>query len=218
MIWQAAYLGDPAVEKRMDHNESIVSPEITRDRRNGRPGSDWDGFNSEAMPYLPDLHRTANWLTRNKEDAEDLVQETLFNAMRSFQQYQRGTNCRAWLMTIMYNLNARRLSKLNRMKFIDDPDGLIARALPFFPSPSDDTLDTRLLTGLRKMPDYFREAVVMSDVHEYSYREISSVLSVPIGTVMSRISRGRQILRKELSGVINNQESSFRPQNSTLLR
>ncbi len=167
--------------------------------------SDWDGFDSEAMPYLLDLKRTANWLTRNREDAEDLVQETLFHAMRSFHRYQRGTNCRAWLMTIMHNLNFKRLGKINRMKYVDDPDGSVVNELTYVPSPSEEKLDIRILAGLKNLPDCFRMAVVLSDVYEFSYKEISSALNVPIGTVMSRISRGRRFLRKELSGFFNNQ-------------
>lgn len=202
MIWQEVHRAVRWRRKLMKEIESAASLEVTGSGRNAENNTDWDGFISEAMPCLPDLKRTAIWLTRNMEDAEDLVQETLFNAMRSFRHYRQGTNCRAWIMAIMYNLNAKRLGKMNRIKYVDDPDGTITMNLPYVAPPSEDVLDAYLLIGLRNMPSCFRTAVVMSDVYDYSYKEISIAMNVPIGTVMSRISRGRRYLRKELSGLL----------------
>lgn len=166
--------------------------------------SKWQNFQSEAMPSVPELNRVALWLTKNKSDAEDLVQETLLQALKSFHQYRLGTNCRAWLTTIMYNLNAKRLQKIARFKFVDDPEGKLTAAIPAFPSISPEITDASLMTGLQNLPESFRQVLILSDVQDFSYKEISSTLKIPLGTVMSRLSRGRSILRQQLSGFAAN--------------
>lgn len=158
---------------------------------------EWEVFNDEVLPLLADLRRTAIWLTRDCDETEDLLQETLVSAMRSFHNYNPGTNCRAWLITIMRRLNIRRLSRMRRVSWVDDPEGALAD-VAFTPPPSQAISDKKLTAGLNRLPKYFRDVVVLSDVGDFSYREILDALNVPIGTVMSRLSRGRSILRREL--------------------
>ncbi len=159
----------------------------------------WLDFESEAMPFMADLFRVALWQTRDKTAAEDLVQETLFQAMRSFHRYELGTNCRAWLMTIMHNLNLKRLQKLGRMKLVDDPEDKLMETIPFEPSIPESLTDDEVIIALKRVPDPFRDVIVLSDVEEFSYKEIAEILGVPIGTVMSRLYRGRKVLRQELA-------------------
>ena len=159
----------------------------------------WNDFETEVMPFVPDLYRLGYWLTRDKTDAEDLVQETLMNSLKSFHRYELGTNIRAWLTTIMYNLNAKRLQKAGRLKVVDDPEEKLAETVPFEPSIPQNITDEDVLNALKNMPENFRHVVLLADIEEYSYKEIASILGLPIGTVMSRISRGRKVLRQELA-------------------
>lgn len=161
----------------------------------------WSGFESEAMPLLPDIFRFAMWLTRNKQDAEDLVQETMFQAMRSFHRYEAGTNCRAWLMAVMHNMNLKRLRKMGRLKKEESLDDEIADTIMLEPSVPDKLEDRQIIEALHNLPDTFKAVVILSDIEEFSYKEISQVLDIPIGTVMSRLNRGRKFLRQELAQV-----------------
>ena len=159
----------------------------------------WADFEAEAMPHMKSLFRSAMWLTRDRDLAEDLVQETMFEAIRSFHRYELGTNCKAWLTTIMHNLNSKRLYKLGRMKIVDDPEERLAETIPFEPSVPETITDEEVITAIRKVPDRFRDVIILADVEEFSYKDIASILGVPIGTVMSRLYRGRRVLRQELT-------------------
>jgi len=101
----------------------------------------WSDFEAEAMPLTPDLYRIAMWLTRNREEAEDLVQETFFQALKSFHRYETGTNCRAWLATIMYHLNSKRLQKMGRIKLVDEGEEKLAQTIPFEPQMPETLTD-----------------------------------------------------------------------------
>lgn len=159
----------------------------------------WRHFESEAMPLLPDLFRTAMWLARNRDEAEDLVQETMFQAMRSFHSYQMGTNCKAWLTRILYVQNVRRLQKVLRLKLVQDVDDEIAHTIPFEPQIPQEIADEEVIAAIGRLPDIYRIVLVLADVEELSYKEISSIMDIPMGTVMSRLSRGRRVLRIELA-------------------
>lgn len=159
----------------------------------------WNDFENEAMPYMADLFRVAVWLTRNKDEAEDLVQETFVQALKSFHRYQRGTNCRAWLMTILYNLNLKRLQRSRRFMMVDDPEERLAEVIPFEPQIPQTITDEEVIEALGNVSENFRQVVILSDVEDFSYKEIASILNLPIGTVMSRLSRGRKALRTELA-------------------
>jgi RNA polymerase sigma-70 factor, ECF subfamily len=171
----------------------------------GPGGGDSDTFTADALSYVDSLYGTALRLTRRAADAEDLVQETYLKAFRASRQFQRGTNLKAWLFTILHNTfrNMKRHDGRNPVDVNSEtveqavdvrageqtPEQLLTRA----------TLDADLQKALDALPDAFRQAVWLRDVEEFSYAEIASMLEVPIGTVMSRISRGRRMLYDRLS-------------------
>lgn len=158
----------------------------------------WEDFEKEALPHLENLFRTARWLVRDREEAEDLAQETFAQALKSFHRYERGTNCRAWLTQILYHLNSNRKRKLGRMKIVEDTEEMIAETVAFEPEIPQNVTDEEVLAALEKVPQSFREIVILADVEEFAYREIAEMLQIPAGTVMSRLHRGRKMLRVEL--------------------
>ena len=164
----------------------------------------WADFENEAIPHMPDLFRVARWLVRGSDEAEDLVQETLSQALRSFHRYERGTNCRAWMTKIMYHVNGKRLRKLGKLRIVEDTEEMIAETIAFEPSIPQNVRDEDVLAALEKIPDSFRQIVILADVEEFAYREIADMLLIPAGTVMSRLHRGRKLLRVELAGFARN--------------
>jgi len=161
--------------------------------------NNWSGFEEEALPHLNDLFRIARWMVRDREEAEDLVQETLSQALRSFHRYERGTNCRAWMTKIMYHVNGKRLRKLGRLKLVEDTEEMIAETVAFEPSIERNLTDEDVLSAVKRVPETFRQVVLLADVEEFSYKEIAEITQIPIGTVMSRLHRGRKLLRNELA-------------------
>lgn len=176
-------------------------------RRSPAPSGAED-FSAEALQFLEPLFATAMRLTRNRADAEDLVQDTYVKAFRHSGQFKRGTNLRAWLYTILHNTwrNRRRDASRDAVEVdseqveqaaegaggsepVDTPERILMRS----------TLDADLQAALDELPDAFRQAVWLRDVEEFTYAEIAEMLNVPIGTVMSRISRGRRMLFEKLS-------------------
>ena len=158
-----------------------------------------ENFKMEAMPFTPDLFRVAMFLKRNRDSAEDLLQETMMQALRSFHRYKMGTNCKAWLTTIMYNTHYKQLRKQTNLKLVADTEEKIAQTIPFEASIPQQLTDEDVLEALEKVPEIFREIVVLCDVEGFSYKEISLIMDVPMGTVMSRLHRGRRVLRGELA-------------------
>jgi RNA polymerase sigma-70 factor (ECF subfamily) len=170
----------------------------------GDHGPKVDPFEAEALSYIDGWYGTALRLTRNAADAEDLVQETYYKAFRSSHQFERGTNLKAWLFTILHNTsrNARRHAGRDPVA-VDSEIVEVAAAQPGrSESPEEillrSTLDADLQEALDSLPPAFREAVWLRDVEEFSYAEIARMLEVPVGTVMSRISRGRHGLYDRL--------------------
>jgi RNA polymerase sigma-70 factor (ECF subfamily) len=162
-------------------------------------GSDWERFESEAMPHVASLFRIARWLTRNQTDAEDLLQETLMEALRSFHRFMQGTNCRAWLVTIMYHHQNKRRRAATHLQLVTDADERIAETIAFEEPTPQNLTDEDVISALRRIPRTFQEVVVLADVEGFTYKEIATATQIPIGTVMSRISRGRKLLRSELA-------------------
>jgi len=168
------------------------------------PGGSADSFEDQALGFLDALYGTALRLTRNPADAEDLVQDTYLKAFRSADQFQPDTNLKAWLFTILHNtfLNTRRRVGKEPIVESEIVEQAAATVLGGGPSPEQllirDTIDADLQDALDQLPDVFREAVWLRDVEEFSYAEIASMLAVPVGTVMSRISRGRRLLYDHL--------------------
>ena len=170
-----------------------------------------DEFTREALSYVDSLFGTALRLTRRPSDADDLVQDTYLKAFRSASQFQRGTNLKAWLFTILHNTfrNMRRHDGRNPVDVDSEYVEQAPARAPNEYSPEEiltrATLDADLQAALDALPEAFRQAVWLRDVEELTYAEIAGVLGVPIGTVMSRISRGRRALYERL------QASRLRP-------
>ena len=168
---------------------------------------DADAFASEALGLLEPLFATALRLTRNRSDAEDLVQDTYVKAFRFADRFERGTNLKAWLYTILHNTWRNRRRDASRDTVEVDSERVEQAAAFDGPAAHDTpehillraTLDADLQAALDELPEAFREAVWLRDVEEFSYAEIAEMLGIPIGTVMSRISRGRRLLFERLS-------------------
>ena len=164
------------------------------------------------MPHLADLYRTASLLLRDRHEAEDLIQDTYLEAWKSFHRFEMGTNCRAWLFKIMFHRLhhvRRRLVKTSRVVMIDDPDGQVELAAE--PVVPQEIRDEDVLNALAKVAVEFRDIVLLADVEEFSYKEIAETLRIPLGTVMSRLSRGRKLLRQELAEVARSYGIDPRP-------
>jgi RNA polymerase sigma-70 factor (ECF subfamily) len=160
-----------------------------------------EGFEAEAMPHMDDLFRAATSMLRSRTEAEDVVQETYFQAWKSFHRFEPGTNCRAWLFKILFHVIQHQRRKWYRFKFIDEGEEVLEHTLTYEPPVSQDLSDEDVLAAFRKIPETYREVVLLSDVYEFSYKEIHETLNIPMGTVMSRLSRGRNLLRAHLTDV-----------------
>jgi RNA polymerase sigma-70 factor (ECF subfamily) len=169
-------------------------------------------FSELAMDYMPSLYTAALRMTRNPADAEDLVQETYLKAYRAFGSFTEGTNLKAWLYRILTNtyINTYRAKKRRPEESdIDDLENFyLYRRLGGLEGASagrsaeDEVLDhfteTEVKEAIEALPEQFRMAVLLGDVEGFSYKEIAEILDVPIGTVMSRLHRGRRALQKRL--------------------
>jgi RNA polymerase sigma-70 factor (ECF subfamily) len=159
----------------------------------------WSAFEREVLPHADRLFRLAMWFERNRADAEDAVQDTMMQALRSFHRYQPGTNCRAWLATILQRVISNRRRARGRSILVSDPDDGFASMVPFVPPVPQHLTDEEMLQALRRLPVPFQEVVVLCDVEELTYKEAAEALAIPLGTVMSRLHRGRAHLRAELA-------------------
>jgi RNA polymerase sigma-70 factor (ECF subfamily) len=162
-----------------------------------------DSFEELAMPLFDQLYNFAQWLTQNREEAEDLVQETYAKALKGFSSFQLGTNFRAWMYRILRNtfLTSRTGLKATMTVPLDQEEAGPELAV------EGDTPETILFeranrellqSAIDALPVYFREILLLCEVEEMSYQEIAETLSIPVGTVMSRLSRARKMLRDRL--------------------
>jgi len=160
-------------------------------------------FEELAMPMVNSVYNMARWLTRNDHDAEDLMQETYLKAFRSFASFQVGTNFRAWIFKILRNtfLKSCPLRKRRLTVGLDSEE----QALPAFATCTtpeslfiESSSIAALRTAIEELPAVCRQVILMCDVEQASYKEIAEVLSIPIGTVMSRLARARRALREAL--------------------
>ncbi|MBK8250584.1 MAG: sigma-70 family RNA polymerase sigma factor [Gemmatimonadetes bacterium] len=169
--------------------------------------ADWarEGFEAAAQRQLPPLYSFALKLSRNPDDAEDLVSDTYLRALERWHQFRPGTNMRAWLFTILYHVFVSRKRRISAREVLstDDPESpvgpetLVGDADPegaFY----DSFIDEEIVASIEALPSEYRTAVLMSDVHGMRYAEIAEVLGVPEGTVKSRLFRGRRILQRRL--------------------
>ena len=172
--------------------------------------ADQQAFAAAAMQYAPQLYNAALRMTRNRADAEDLVQETYLRAYRSYATFEAGTNLRAWLFRILTNtfINKYRRGGLERQVFEGpdaDPlvDGWVSASTMRQLRNAEDValmpiVEAEVQKALDALPTEFRLAVVLSDVEEFTYEEIAQIMGCPIGTVMSRLHRGRKLLQRAL--------------------
>lgn len=201
-------------------------PRAGRPRDSGAPVSPREsqplgkpGFAGEALPWMDAVHRFALRLTRNSAEAEDLVQETYLRAFRSWDQFERGSNCRSWLFTICRNTHLHERDRASSRYEMTETDAtgegdrsrsLVDQRALAGQSPDDffnQIVDERLLDAIDALPDEFRETLILSDLADLTYTEISDVLEVPIGTVKSRLFRARRQLRETL--LVHGIESAY---------
>jgi RNA polymerase sigma-70 factor (ECF subfamily) len=172
--------------------------------------ADRANFERDAMGYAPQLYSAALRMTRNPSDAEDIVQETFLKAYRGYDTFKEGTNLKAWLYRILTNTYINRYRKLQRrpsevelgelqdlylFKRLGEESGAERSTED---SVLETMVDTDIKEALEALPEKFRMPVLLADVEEFSYKEIAEILDVPIGTVMSRLHRGRKALQKKL--------------------
>ena len=163
-------------------------------------------FETEALVHLDALYSFALKLSRARDDAEDLVSDTLLRALERWDQYRLGTNIRAWLFTILYHVFVSRKRRIDARE-VPEGDGdtgwstkdAVGEADPegrFY----DSFLDDEIILAIEALPDEYRTAVVLSDIKELRYAEIAHLLGIPEGTVKSRLFRGRRLLQRKLRG------------------
>jgi RNA polymerase sigma-70 factor, ECF subfamily len=155
-------------------------------------------FESTALPHTGDLFRTALALLGNRAEAEDAVQDCMLQAWKSFHRFQPGTNCRAWLYKILFHVVSHHRRRTRRLVLGEDPQ-ILEETLQASPPIPETLTDEDVLAAIQKMPAQYSEVVLLADVHEFTYKEIQETLGIPIGTVMSRLSRARDHLRRQLS-------------------
>lgn len=168
-------------------------------------------FQEDALPLLDSLYAGALRMTRNPADAEDLVQETMLRAYRAFDRFEAGTNLKAWLFRILTNayintyrkkqrepkkVSADELEDFDLFQELKDHDPAFTRSAETV--VLDSLVDSDIIEALDDLPEQFRLAVVLSDLEDFSYAEMAEIMDVPLGTVMSRLHRGRKALQKRL--------------------
>jgi RNA polymerase sigma-70 factor (ECF subfamily) len=188
---------------------SETRPETQEPRRLAEEARDRVRFEEDALALSDQVYRVARHLVGSREEAEDLMQETYARAFRSWRSFQPGTNLRAWLLRILTNLNIDRGRRLQRT-----PDTQPLEASDYFlvdrleeaggPISDEERVDERLsqdsiVDALAAVPHDFRDVIVLVDIGDFSYADAAQILDIPIGTVMSRLHRGRRILKAQLA-------------------
>jgi RNA polymerase sigma-70 factor, ECF subfamily len=183
---------------------------VTKERKSA---ADKEQFLHQALVHVDHLYRVAFHLVAKADEADDLVQEAYTRAIASFEQFNLGSNMRAWLTKILYNLFFDGCHEKKRWVSIDDDFAAGTEAMGYSelvptanPGPENYALlrelNSKISEGMRKLPEEFRMPIVLVDMEDFSYAEAAEVLSCPIGTIRSRISRGRQLLHKHLKGYV----------------
>lgn len=174
-----------------DHSQAATSraPERSSSER----------FELEAMPHLNDIFRTATRLLGDRARAEDVAQEVYLQAWKSFDRFETGTNCRAWLYKILFHCVNHHRRKWFRFSFLKETEEFLEANLTQSEPIPEQLTDGDILAALDGIPAEFRSVILMVDVEEFAYKEAAEILSIPIGTVMSRLSRGRKLLREQLA-------------------
>ncbi len=186
---------------------SEAQPEIDA-RRIAAEARDRVRFEEDALDLADQLYRVARRLVSSREEAEDLVQETYSRAFRNWQSFTPGTNLRAWLFRILTNLNidrGRREQRTPDMQPLEEGDYFLYNRLEEAGGSDEDQRVVERLSqdsvvhALAAVPHDFRDVLVLVDIGEFSYRDAAQILDIPVGTVMSRLHRGRRILKHELA-------------------
>ena len=153
-------------------------------------------FLEEAVPHMQSLYRVALSMTKRKDLAEDLVQDTYQQAWKSFQGYTSGTDCKAWLFRILFRLRNKQLRQARWWKPVDldeVPEGRLAVQPDFQKNIENE----EILRILQSLPVHYQTVLVLADIEEFRYREIARMLKLPMGTVMSRLNRARSLFREK---------------------
>ena len=175
-------------------------------------------FSAEIMTYLDHLYRVAFHLVRSDDEARDCVQETCARALSAYRQFTPGTNLKAWLTRILYNFFCDSYARNKRMVAADDLVDGGEGAKDFWETVTADSpgpekqflqreLGARIGAALKRIPEEFRAPIVLVDMGDFSYAEAAEILSCPVGTVRSRLSRGRKLLQKQLSGYLGRRDT-----------
>ena len=192
---------------------SESAPTAAETRRIAEEARDRVRFEEEALQLSDQVYRVARRLTGSREEAEDLVQDTYARAFRSWRQFQPGTNLRAWLLRILTNLNidrGRRVQRTPEQTPLEEGDYYLYNRLEST-IPDENPDEERVLEqlsqnavveALAEVPHDFRDVLVLVDIGEFSYADAAQILDIPIGTVMSRLHRGRRILKKNLADTV----------------
>jgi RNA polymerase sigma-70 factor, ECF subfamily len=186
-----------------------TTPDTQEARRLAEEARDRVRFEEDALALSDQVYRVARHLVGSREEAEDLMQETYARAFRSWRSFQPGTNLRAWLLRILTNLNidrGRRLQRTPDMQPLEETDYYLADKLEEAGGPitDEERVDERLsqdsiVDALAAVPHDFRDVIVLVDLGDFSYADAAQILDIPIGTVMSRLHRGRRILKTQLA-------------------
>ncbi|MDX2044117.1 MAG: sigma-70 family RNA polymerase sigma factor [Acidobacteriota bacterium] len=155
-------------------------------------------FEAAAMPHVNDLYRTARRVIGNVTEAEDIVQETMLQAWKSFHRFEAGTNCRAWLFKILFHVVSHHRRKWFRLKQNSEQEEEMMMKVAAEAEIPQRLSDEDVLAAFDKLPEHYRAVILLADVQEFSYREVAQIAGIPIGTVMSRLNRGRKLLQGEL--------------------
>ncbi len=170
----------------------------------------YEGFEETALSHLDELYAMALRYTKKEKDAEDLVQETLIKAYTNWDRFEKGTNCRAWLLTILKNTFINKYRRKKKEREILNADDLrpieqnfFSRdRTDFYDSPEKETLHKsftpEIQVAFHNLSAEFRQVVILADLNDFSYKEIAHILDIPVGTVMSRLFRGRKMMREQL--------------------
>jgi RNA polymerase sigma-70 factor, ECF subfamily len=192
------------------------APTAAETRKLAEEARDRVHFEEQALELSDQVYRVARRLVSSREEAEDLVQDTYARAFRSWQQFQPGTNLRAWLLRILTNLNidrGRRVQRTPEQTPLEEGDYYLYNRLESTmadDNPDEERVLERLsqnavVEALAEVPHDFRDVLVLVDIGEFSYAEAAQILDIPVGTVMSRLHRGRRILKQQLADkAVNN--------------
>jgi RNA polymerase sigma-70 factor, ECF subfamily len=188
----------------------MTEPDVDA-RRIATDARDRVRFEEDALALADQVYRVARHLANTREDAEELVQETYARAFRSWRSFTPGTNLRAWLLRILTNLNidrGRRMQRTPDIQPLEENDYFLYNRLEESAGPDGNAQEERVIerlsqddivTALSAVPHDFRDVVVLVDIGDFSYQDAANILDIPVGTVMSRLHRGRRILKRELA-------------------